>query len=300
MKPVAASSPRPRATVGVATATALTIAGVYAPPASAITQGVATNAFQAVGRGVQVAPDWVLTVQHAALSPSQFYVNGFGKRTVAQRYDAPGSAFPANDLALLRLAAAPTAAGFLEVADSGLGDADFAPVPVTIVSSGNVPGGSAARAYGTTTVQRSRVLIDPDDSGPLPPVTANYLISVDDIVHVQSGDSGGGLFAGHVQDSGVLVGMSSALFTPIPEGFTGSGFVQPGAYRAWIDAVMQADTADTEMLRWVSNPVPEPATWALWAGGLAALALALRRRTVRSPAGGRRRQAADPYFTEQP
>lgn len=274
MKPLAQ-----HAAVGIAAATTLAAFGSFAPPAAAITHGTATNAFAAVGRGVQVAPDWVLTAQHVAISKNGQYVNGFGTRTVAQRYDAPGSGNSlANDISLLRLVAAPTTAGYLDVAGDAIGNADFAPVPVTIASAANVPGGSAARAYGATTVQQGRVLIDPDDSGPLPAVTANYLVSIDDVVHVQGGDSGGGLFAGQVQDSSVLVGLNSALFTPNPDGFTGSGFVQPGAYRTWIDAVMQTDTADSELLHWVSNPVPEPATWLLWAAGSA---LCLRRRRGR-------------------
>lgn len=40
-----------------------------------------------------------------------------------------------------------------------------------------------------------------------------WLVSRDAAVHVESGDSGGGLFVGHVHDGTVLPGPTSALIT---------------------------------------------------------------------------------------
>ena len=90
---------------------AAALAAGLALPAQAIEGGTPSTAFLAVGIGVQVTPDWVLTVQHAAPGVGQFYGNGYGLRTVAAVYQAPGSGvFPANDFAVLRLAPAATAA----------------------------------------------------------------------------------------------------------------------------------------------------------------------------------------------
>ena len=89
-------------------------------------------------------------------------------------------------------------------------------------------------------------------------------------------NTGGGLFAGHVSDASVLWGLSSALLTDAQDAPVGSAFVQPGAYRAWIDATMLADAADSDAVLWASA-VPEPGAWALWAAGLGALAFASRR-----------------------
>jgi hypothetical protein len=246
-------------------------------PALAINNGTPTTAFASVGPwAVQVAPDWVLTAYHVGLGEGSSFTNGYGTRTVAARYDAPGSGeFPANDLILLRLTPATTGAPYLAINDVFIPNGSFAPLDVTIVSGQN---SGPDRGYGFTTVSESQVMVDPDDAGPLSPVLANYLVSYDSQVFVQGGDSGGGLFLGHVTDSSVLLGITSALFTDENNMPIGSGFVQLAAYRSWIDGVMAADTADTQVLNWVSAvAVPEPATWLLWAAGAAGL-LAARRR----------------------
>ncbi len=254
----------------------LVLLAALAAPAQAIVGATPTTAFGAVGQGVQVTPDWVFTVAHYVLGVGQTYNNGYGSRTVAATFYAPGAgAFPENDFALMRLVpeASSATTPYLVVNDATVPNGTFAPLPFTIVSGAN---SGPARGAAFTTVSESAVLIDPDDGGPLPPVVANYLLSWDSAVYVQGGDSGGGLFAGHVTDASVLWGLSSAQLTDAQDMPIGSGFVQPGAYRSWIDATLRADPFDNEAVLWASA-VPEPAVWLLWAAGLGAVALARRR-----------------------
>ncbi len=257
----------------------LMLAAVAAVPAQAITGGTATAAFAAVGTGVQVTPDWVITAAHAAIAPGGFYGNGYGLRQVAAVYTLPGAgAFPEDDIALLRLLPDATGAGFLPVLGEALAEGPIAPaLAVTITSALN----HSPRGYGFTSVNEAAASYDDDGSGPLPPVRVNWLVSLDAAVQVQGGDSGGGLFAGHVLDSSVLVGISSASITDDAGLSIGSAFVQPAAYRGWIDATMAADLADTQLVAWSAAAVPEPAPAALFAAGALLLALRPARRARR-------------------
>jgi Trypsin/PEP-CTERM motif len=246
------------------------LAGLAAP-AQAITNGTATTAFAAVGLGVQVTPSWVFTATHVlgGLAPGSTYSNGYGTRTVAAVYSVPGTGdFPNNDLSLVRLVAATTGAPFLPVNGTAVPAGSFAPWDVTITSAANA---GPARGYGFSNVSASLVTYsDPTISN----ATVNWLINTDTHVLVQGGDSGGGLFAGHVTDASVLLGITSALLddSQNPPTLTGSAFVQPAAYRAWIDATLLSDNADNEAVAWTALAVPEPGTWALWLAGLVGLA----------------------------
>jgi hypothetical protein len=260
----------------------LTLAAAAALPAQAITNSTPTTTFQAVGYfGVQVAPDWVLTVNHVAgtFYPSGTpYNNGFGDRVVIDRFDAPGAGpFPANDLTLLRLAPSAAPAFYLQISSDLYASGPLSPFNVTIVSAANT---ASARAYGFTAVSEFATLLDPDDAGPLTPVTVNYLISYDTSVYVQGGDSGGGLFLGHVSDgTSPLLGLSSALLTDDNNNPTGSAFVQLAAYRPWIDATLAAAAGNTQAIQWVSA-VPEPASLLLFVAGAAAVGAMVRRRAA--------------------
>lgn len=254
----------------LAAAIAAGLAGAL--PAWAIQGGTPTTHFLSVGVGVQITPDWVMTVQHNALGLGSPYSNGYGGRTVLAAYAAPGSGtFPANDFALLRLSPSATAVPYLPVNGTAVPAGPFGPLNVTIASAANA---GPARGYGFTSVSESLLTYDDDGAGPLPPVTVNWLVSYDTTLYVQGGDSGGGLFLGHVTDSSVLLGLTSALLTDEKNRPIGSAFVQPAAYRSWIDATLAADGADTQAVLWLAASVPEPTTWALWLCGVAGLAAA--------------------------
>jgi hypothetical protein len=261
------------------TIAALALAATLAP-AHAISNGSSSTGFGSVGVGVQVAPNWVFTAQHLAPGVGIPYSNAYGSRTVAAVYTAPGSTgFPANDFALLRLAPAASAAPFLPVNGSLVPYGQFAPWNVTLASPAGAAAGS--RIYGFSTISES--LLTYTDTGFNPPVTStvNWLMSYDTRVHVQGGDSGTALFAGHVTDSSVLMGIASALITDDPGLVAlGSAYVQPAAFRSWIDATMLADTADNNAVLWtnVSVPVPEPGSWAMWGVGALGLGWLVTRR----------------------
>jgi hypothetical protein len=245
----------------------------------AINNGTPTTSFAAVARGVQIAPDWVFTATHFLLGAGDTYSNGYGTRTIAATYTPPGStAFPGNDFSLMRLApVASNTVPFLPVNGTPVPVGGFAPWDVTIASGSN---SGPARGYGFSTVNESLLTYVDTITNPPTPYTVNWLLSIDSSVYVQGGDSGGGLFAGHVTDSSVLMGISSGQLqndiTHVPEG---SAFVQPAAYRSWIDTTLLADLADNQAVAWttVTVPVPEPSSALLWGAGLL-MALAWARR----------------------
>ena len=243
---------------------------VCAGSAQAIVGGTPTTDFKATGIGVQVTDNWVLTVNHAALGVGSSYHNGYGSRTVLASYSAPGAdGNAANDLSLLRLSSGSGSVPGLAVSSDLFVDGNFPALSVTISSPTN---SGPDRGFGFTTVSEFTTLIDPDDGGPSGLVVANYLLSHDTGVHVQSGDSGGGLFLGHVFDAtSPLLGLSSALLTDANNQPVGSAFVLLAAYRPWIDQTLAADLTDTQAINWVSS-VPEPGALALWALGLTGLA----------------------------
>lgn len=257
---------------------ALLAALVLPVQAQDIVGGQPTQNFKAVGIGVQVAPDWVMTARHAVIGAGGTYENGYGMRTVAEVFVPDTGDFPANDFALLRLVPLETpvpGAFYPRPASEPFVQGAFRPQPVTIASTAN----HSPRGVGLTWVTESIATYDDDGDGPLPVVDVNWLVSWDSTVRLENGDSGGGLFLDHVRDSsGVLLGLNSALIVE-DDGRVGSAFVQVGSYRDWIDGIMRADPHDEQRLDWVSvaSPVPEPAAWMLLAGGLLALAARQRR-----------------------
>ncbi len=245
-------------------------------PAQAIVGGTNTTAFGQVSNGVLIAPNWVLTARHVGYTVGGTYSDGYGSSVIAARYDAGSGDFPFADLALLRLDTAIIAPG-ISLNATALPDGNLYNFDATIVTGLN----QVPRGYAFTTVREVAAFIDPDGDGPLGPVEAHNLITYPSgygAPYVESGDSGGGLFLGHVLDAtSPLLGITSDQFydqdaqgNPINYA---SGFVDVASYRSWIDATMAADMADAEAALWVATDVPEPASLMLWAAALGLLGL---------------------------
>ncbi|WP_332289437.1 trypsin-like serine protease [Aquincola agrisoli] len=255
-------------------ALSMALAGA-AGQAAAIVGGTSTTAFGQVDSGVQITGNWVLTATHVAYGVGSLYGNGYGSASVAAVYHFGEAGFPADDLTLLRLATAIDAPALALEGTVLAPDTLSAPIAVTIATGSN----QWPRGYGATWLQDVWPAFDADGSGPQPAATTNWLITATATLgepYVQPGDSGGGLFLGHVSDSSsTLLGITSAAVT-FDNGLHASAFVQLASYRAWIDATMAADPADHQQALWVSS-VPEPASCALLLAGIAVLP-ALRKR----------------------
>lgn len=256
-----------------------------AAPATAIVGGTATTEFGQVASGVQVLPNWVITARHLGLRVGDTFSNGYGSATIAARYDAASGPFPLDDLTLLRLATPIAAPSLSLVADTLVAGSSYA-LDATLTTGHN----QAPRGYGFSQVREFWPLADPDDAGPLTEVPVNWLIVYTDgytAPYVQGGDSGGGLFMGHVTSLGgqpgavPLWGIASAYITDKDANDNDinprSGYVQLASYRTWLDATLAADAVDTQVLGWVSTAVPEPGTGLLLALGLCGLAHRRRR-----------------------
>ena len=258
----------------------LTLAAA-ALPAQAIVGGTDTTAFGQVSSGVLIAPNWVLTARHLNYPVGSTYSNGYGSSTVAAFYSAGSGDYPFADLMLLRLDTAITAPA-VSLNATALGDGTGYDFDATIVTGLN----QVPRGYAFTTVREFQTLVDPDGDDPMAPVEANFLITYPlgyGAPYVQGGDSGGGLFMGHVLDAtSPLWGITSAqLYDEDDQGNPinfASGFVQVANYRSWIDATMQADLSDGQLASWVVTSVPEPGSLILWAAGLALLGVRAGRR----------------------
>lgn len=251
-------------------------------PAAAIVGGTPTESFGQLSNGVQITENWVLTARHVGIKVGDTFADGYGSATVGARYELGAGPTLVNDLALLRLTT-PIAAPQLSLLADLLPVGPLAsPLAVTIATGRN----QTPRGYGQTVVAEAIDAVQLDVGGTVATYPVNWLVTYDaqhGAPYVQGGDSGGGLFLGHVTDSAgaALLGITSAQvqFDEAGGGGFGSAFVQLAAYRSWIDETMRLDTADSQTVRWVSA-VPEPATLSMWLAGLMVLGgMGTRRRT---------------------
>lgn len=253
------------------------LSGLLANPAAALVGGISTASFAQVAGGVQVLPNWVITARHLNPAVGGTYSNGFGSSVIAARYDVASGAFPLDDLTLLRLAT-PIAAPSLSLVANLLAAGSAYAFDATLTTGGN----PAPRGYGFSQVREFLPQVAPDAAGQLPPVSVNLLVTStggDGRPYVEDGDSGGGLFLGHVTtlDGDVpLWGITSAFIADTDANgnpsHPRSGFVQLSSYRSWLDNTLATDLTDTQTLTWAVTAVPEPAGALLWlVGGLAGL-----------------------------
>lgn len=245
---------------------------VPSAPSYALTNASPTSSYSAVGdlgtaSGVQVAPNWVLTATHVAvglIANTSSFVSTAGRSIVDAVYPFSTQAFPANDISLVHLAT-PVNSSLPFLPSSVLNTSDASLLgSVTLVSAQNdVPNGvGEAAGKGTMTMMRTA-------SGP---ATVNLLITQGS-ASVQGGDSGSALLRGLPTDSlnASLIGIASAEM-----GNSTSGYVQPAAYRAWIDKTM---APSSQHVKWLPVPVPEPSTLMMFCiVGLAWLMLRLKLR----------------------
>lgn len=241
-------------------------------PAQAIEQSTATTQFDAVGEisgmsGVLIADHWVLTASHVAggiTVGSTAFVSDGTQAVIDQVVIHPDASFPGNDLALVHLATSLTGVAAPTLYDLVL-DNTTAQGTVTLASAQN------QAANGVATANLTGALPEYTDTLTGASFRTNWLMTNGAAV-VQSGDSGGGLFLGTVNDSAgaTLLGIASARVTD--NGSNYSAWVQVASYKGWINSVV-ASTG--EAVQWTS-PVPDAPGLALLLCG--ALPILLRRR----------------------
>ena len=259
--------------------------------AHAITASTSTTAFKNVDEGVQFAPSWVLSASHVGFTLGGTYSNGHGSALVDAVYTPPGAGFPNHDIKLVHLATPIVAAPVLSLSDTLFSQTALnllnpsLNIDVTLTSNSNNIPGPRSYAFGQVREFANTLLDDHDNNVNTPALlrTVNWFIVHQNMFgapYVQGGDSGGGLFLGHVTDhTSPLMGIASALLNNINGANSfASGYVSVASYRGWIDATMLADTRDNQFAQWVSTPVPEPATWVLWLSGAAILATTAKRK----------------------
>jgi hypothetical protein len=247
-------------------------------PVTTATTGAfaSSGTFSGAGlNGVLIAPNWVLTARHVALgltvNSTQFLSSTGPGATIDGIYypnAAANNAVLEDDLALLHLSSS-----LNDIALPTLNQTTFTDLfgyanarqgfdlTLTSMRAGPVQ-------FGESTVAG---VITSDGT-----YTYNFIESSNDPgnVALEGGDSGSPLYAGTVSNavSNALVGVASGVDSSY------SYFVQPAAYKSWIDNTL-AVTGDGAQWGAV-QPVPEPSTLVTFGVGgvLLLMAQAWRRR----------------------
>ena len=198
----------------------LALACFVSTTALAIEGGTSTTAFQNVSDGVQFMPNWVLTASHVGLAVNGTYSNGHGSALIDAVYLAPGASFPDHDLALVHLATPISSAAGLQLSSTVLAPTalDWLNPSLNVNVTLSTDSTQSPRGYAFAQLREFAVtILDDHDNDPNTPSllrTVNWYITHQNNFgspYVQSGDSGGGLFLGHVTDNtSPLLGIGSA------------------------------------------------------------------------------------------
>jgi hypothetical protein len=238
-------------------------------PAQALTNGVSTDSFTALGEiagasGVLISANWVLTAAHVANNVSLgtgYFESNSGASLIDAVYTVSTDGFPGNDLALIHLASALNTSAVPVLNDAVI-------KAVQVPSLGTLTMASAQNGTPQSTAKTQAAGVQTNyttDTGAR--LTVNWLLT-SGASQVAGGDSGSALFKGAVSDSqgALLIGIASAALSN-PTGAPESAYVQVASYKAWIDATM---SASGQRATWISA-VPEVSTLPMMLLGLAGI-----------------------------
>jgi Trypsin len=247
-----------------------------ASPAHALTNGVSTDSFTALGElggasGVLISANWVLTAAHVGanvIAGSSSFESATGVSLIDAVYTYSSDLFPGHDLALVHLSTSLDTSAVPLLSDAVVRASQVASLgTLTMASALN----GAPQSTATTQAAGVQNTYTSSDGTKL---TTNWLLT-SGASQVQGGDSGSALFKGQVSDSSqaLLIGIASAALT-LDSGAKESAYVQVGSYKAWINATM---SASGQQALWTSA-VPELPALPMMALGLGGIAWLRGRR----------------------